>query len=1039
MVKEILSLESYHQIFELAQEGIITVDTDENITLVNSAFCKLLGYARSDLIGKSLLDLADEQSRFKILQGTTQRKRGVNSAYEVNLLSASKEWKTLLLQASPLLNARAEYEGAVATYTDITGRKVTEAVLKHIAGDLSGLTGTQFYEALVRSLARYLDADHVWLARLEPDQPERITTLVSLSDGSIVHNDTYSIANTPLQSVVCNASVVCHPSDLIEQFPDMGSLRLGECQAFVGCPLLNAAGYVIGVLSAMFREPIADPWLAENVVSLYQMRAAGELERQSSEIRLRESEDRYRSLLEDSHLAFAIWQSNRFIYVNPAFAELLGFDRPEQVIGKLVEEYVHPDDWVILTDLYQRLLHGEHLESRQEVRLVKRDGKVRWAELNSTIRSYHGSPSIQVTASDVHDRRLAEEALRSSEERYRRLVEDMAEGIVVIDRDGAFLFANPAAERIFGADPGGLIGRKLKEYLDDEQRERAAAQRSRRKPGEHSNYLLRLTRPDNSVREVVVRSSSQYNHAGVYTGAFAIVQDITEQAQAERELQASSQRYSDLVESSSDIIVQLDREWKFVFANHSAEELFGLPAMELLGGEASRFVHTEDLQSLEENARQWIASHRDNVNYECRIVSTDDTIRHVLWSIHFKYNERNEISGANCIGHDISRQLELQKQLLAQQKEESMTTLAGGIAHDFNNILMGVMGSASLLRESLSDSSSNSEVCDAIITSAKRMSELTSKLLAYARGGTFQPQPFYVNDAIRDSIAMLRGSIPAHVHVELDLAEDLWPVEADQGQLNQVMLNLCVNACESMGEKGGTLRIHSTNMSQVKNWNCPTHGEHQGGDYVVVEVHDSGIGMDEATLTRIFEPFFSTKFQGRGLGLAATMGIVRNHGGCITARSLPGAGTTFRLMLPRGLRVPQDVTTLIQQRSSGAETILIVDDEPVVLQTAQRMLERQGYRVLSASGGRDALLLLAREGPLIDMILLDMHMPNMSGADLLKRMPGGTQMVRILASSGYGSDFALEGLEDVSIHGFLQKPYTKDELLEAVRTVLDAD
>jgi CheY-like chemotaxis protein len=366
-----------------------------------------------------------------------------------------------------------------------------------------------------------------------------------------------------------------------------------------------------------------------------------------------------------------------------------------------------------------------------------------------------------------------------------------------------------------------------------------------------------------------------------------------------------------------------------------------------------------------------------------------------------------------------------------------MTQLAGGIAHDFNNILMGVLGSASMLRETIADTTSNAEVCDAIITSAKRMSDLTGKLLAYARGGLSQPQPFFVNDAVRDSLAMLRGSIPAHVNVELDLEPEQWPIEADAGQINQVFLNLCVNACEAMGEAGGLLLIRSRNVSFEHAWTCVAHGEHPAGNYVMAEVQDTGSGISPETLVRIFEPFFSTKFQGRGLGLAATMGIVRDHGGCISADSKVGEGTTFHVLFPRGHRLPKAEAPVATSHHGGGETVLVVDDEQVVLTTAKRMLERQGYHVLTAESGRDALLVLAREGPLVNLMLIDMHMPNMSGAEVLGRMPAGTQHISVLASSGYGADYALEGVDEGVVHGFLQKPYTKDELVNSVRKALD--
>jgi PAS domain S-box-containing protein len=1036
-LQRFLRQESYRRIVELAQEGIVTVDTEECITLANTAFAGLLGYTPQELTGRTVLEFADEDSARLMVEGTNQRKRGMSSEYEVKLRTRAGGWRKLVLKASPLLGAKGEYEGALALFTDITERNLTDTVLRGIAEDLAGRTGQRLYESIVRQLGAELNVHAVLIGRIELDPTPGVSTIAVWRNGEIAPNFRYNLKGTLSERLMREPEVCSFAAGAYEQFPTDELLSTGPIESCAGCTLLSANGSELGILLVLDFDPFHDPRLVEQIVALYRLRASAELERQIADDKLRDSEDRFRSLLEDSHLAFALWQDSHFIYVNPALASLLGYDRPEQVIGRRIDEYFHPEDWSALTERHRRRIIGEESDTRYEARLVRRDGRIRWVELNMDLRDYHGVPAVQATLSDIHDRRLAEAALRTSEERYRRLVEDMAEGIIVIDKDASFLFANPAAEQIFGVASGTLTGRRLRDFLDADQRARAGAQRARRKPGEQSQYLLRLTRPDGQHREVVVRSSSQYNAHGAYIGSFAIVQDITEQSQAQRELQAAAERYSDLVESTNDIIVQVDREGHLAFVNRAAEELLGLPALELLHRPALELVHPDDAQSIGESAVEWVTSRRSNVSVECRVGSDEASTCHVLWSIHMKYDDQGKFDGANCIGHDYSQQLQLQERLLHEQKEESMTTLAGGLAHDFNNILMGVLGSASLLRESLSDGTPNAEVCDAIVTSAKRMSDLTSKLLAYARGGLFQPQPFFMNDVVRDSLAMLRGSIPAQVRVEHDLVPEIWPVEADPGQLNQVLLNLCVNACEAMGDSGGTLKVSTSNLNRPRGWHCPAHGEHPAGDYVQIEVRDTGSGMDQATLSRIFEPFFSTKFQGRGLGLAATMGIIRHHNGCISVESRLGEGTVFRVLLPRGERMPAAASAAASSTSKGVETVLVVDDEPVVLQTAQRMLERQGYRVLAASNARDALLLLAREGPEIDLLIIDMHMPTMGGSDVLKRLPGGTAHMRVLASSGYGPDYALEGIDAGLVQGFLQKPYTKTELLGAVRQALD--
>jgi nitrogen-specific signal transduction histidine kinase/CheY-like chemotaxis protein len=382
------------------------------------------------------------------------------------------------------------------------------------------------------------------------------------------------------------------------------------------------------------------------------------------------------------------------------------------------------------------------------------------------------------------------------------------------------------------------------------------------------------------------------------------------------------------------------------------------------------------------------------------------------------------------------------EKLLEKQKLESLGVLAGGVAHDFNNLLTGILGNASLAVESLPLNSPAQRLLQDVVDAGERAAHLTKQLLAYAGKGRFVIQAIDLSDAVRDVSHLIQSSIPKSAQVHLDLAAKLPCIEADAAQIQQLVMNLVINAAEAVPEdrQGRVLvstRVQDVDENYIEQTLSP--GEIVPGQYVALEVHDTGVGMDQATLQKIFDPFFTTKFTGRGLGLAAAIGIVRGHKGALRVYSTPGQGSTFKILFPatRDGRKPAEVKPPIAARPGlqrGA--ILVIDDEEVVRRTAKATLERSGLDIVLAENGTEGVQLFQTLATKISAVLLDLTMPGMGGEETLLRIQAIRPDTKVVLSSGYNEVEVIRKFAGKGLVGFLQKPYTSAALIERIQAAL---
>ncbi|HEY6057167.1 MAG TPA: PAS domain S-box protein, partial [Candidatus Limnocylindrales bacterium] len=516
-----------------------------------------------------------------------------------------------------------------------------------------------------------------------------------------------------------------------------------------------------------------------------------------------------------------------------------------------------------------------------------------------------------------------------------------------------------------------------------------------------------------------------------------VVADISARKQIEEKLQAANETLGAIVESSPVATILFDRQHAVRLWNPAAERIFGWSADEMVGQPIDLITPEPEREEARAFRARILAGETVSGVELRRLHRTDGVIEVVLYGAPQR-DAHGRVVGVVELLADISAQRRLEEQLLQAQKMESIGRLAGGVAHDFNNILTAITGFSELLLMDLPQGSPARDSVEAIRQASERASGLTQQLLAFSRRQVLQPRVLDLNEAIRAIEPMLRRLIGEHISLAINLRRRIGHIQADPSQLEQVVLNLVVNARDAMPD-GGRLSIE-TGTADFDEGYAAEHFELNPGRYVMLAVSDTGVGMDRATRAHMFEPFFTTKErgQGTGLGLATIYGIVRQSGGHIWLYSEPGRGTTFKLYFPFVASGVVEEAAPSPPAVGGDETILLVEDEDTVRDIASVVLERGGYRVLAAIDGREAIAVEQSFRGQIDLLVTDVVMPGMSGPDLARRIKARRPGLRALFLSGYTEDM-IGGQEDLDVgDAFLGKPFTPDSLARKVRDVLAA-
>jgi two-component system, cell cycle sensor histidine kinase and response regulator CckA len=748
---------------------------------------------------------------------------------------------------------------------------------------------------------------------------------------------------------------------------------------------------------------------------------------------LRASEELYTKLLASlPDIVIRTDMEGRILFLSDSAVKIGGYTR-EDVVGRSVFGFLSLEDRKRARDNFYATFTAKL--GPQEFPFILKKGRRLLFEVNADVlRNADGSPSGMVlVCRDISERRQAAEALRQSEAKYRTIIEEIEDGYQEQDLKGNFTFFNESLRRIFGYTRAEMTGANYRRFMADKETSAdifRVYNRLYRTGIPVKKYECDIVRKDGSRRSIEFFASLMADAEGRPSGFKGIARDVTERQRAEEQYR--------VVANSSQTGVYILQDGLACFVNPHIGRYSGYADEELLGSRFTDFVHPEDRAMVKEKSLQMIKGTL-KTPYEYRIVVKNGEIKWLLETVtSISFRGKRSILGNSM---DITEQKKadgerrnLETQLLQSQKLESIGTLAGGIAHDFNNLMMGIQGYASLMLLDMPESHPHHARLKAIETQVKSGAELTRQLLGFARGGRYEVMTTDVNDLVRKTVA-LYSRTRKEIRIHETYAEGLSTVDVDRGQMDQVLLNILVNAWQAMPSGGDIfVETESAVLDEIASepYRVPP------GAYVRISLRDTGVGMDEKTKRRIFEPFFTTKEMGRGtgLGLASVYGIIRGHGGFVEVNSDMGRGTTFSLYLPASEKRTVEECSAAPLLLKGNETILVVDDEALITEVASEMLETIGYRVITAGSGREALEILRDKGNEVDLVILDMVMPDMGGRRTFELLRTMNPDIPVILATGYSIDGEAKEIMNRGARAFLQKPFKIDDLSQKIRDVM---
>ena len=757
------------------------------------------------------------------------------------------------------------------------------------------------------------------------------------------------------------------------------------------------------------------------------------------------------------HSSFGIVTVDRDGFVlscNESFVRIFGFEE-EDLLGSRIDELITCERCGKEARAFtERTLRGGTFQGTSERH--RKDGSSVDLEIFGVPVTVDGQViGCYGVYREVSDLRAAEEALKESEERFRVFAEDAPFGMSIMNSDRTFEYVNPKFTEILGYTLEDLPDKSTwfgKAYPDPAYREMVRGVWTKdsltdRKTGEVKPRIFTVRCKDGQDKTIHFRAVMLKDQRQLMT-----YEDITARARAEEALRQSEERYRTLYEeatrreelyrsllqSSPDAVVIYDLEGLVQYVSPAFSRLFGW-TLDELAGKRIPFVPESERDRTMEVIRALHDEGTPCSGFETlRFTKSGDPVQVSISASRYDDHEGNP-AGMLVMLRDISGRKELEAQLSQAHKMEAIGTLAGGIAHDFNNILQAISGYTQLLLMNKKEDHPDHAKLSAIDHSARRASELTERLLIFGRKVESRLRPVDLNHEVSQVVLLLERTIPKMIRIRTELADDLGIINGDPAQLEAAAMNMAVNARDAMPD-GGVLTFRTKN-AVLEEDDCRLHPGTDPGRYVLLEVIDTGHGMDPAVLDHIYEPFYTTKPTGKGtgLGLAMVYGIVRGHGGVITCSSRPGEGAAFRIYFPvlstgelPGLEAAAEKTI-----PGGRERILLVDDEESILEIASDALERHGYRTLTAGSGEEALEIYGAAKERIDLVILDLNMPGMGGSKCLLALKKIDPSVKVVVATGHTSKARADEALSLGASRFVPKPYPLKEMLETIREILE--
>jgi two-component system, cell cycle sensor histidine kinase and response regulator CckA len=998
----------YRTLIETTDTGFVILDRQGRVLDANAEYVRLSGHERlGDILGRSVVEWTAEKERENnALEVTKCFETGLVRNLEINYVDKDGKFTPVEINASVIDTKSGSI--VLTLCRDITRRKRAQAELLESEERLRlAMEGTQqgWFDVNVQTGTVKVSPEYPKLIGYEPE--EFNTSLQSWID-AIHPEDRDAVLKTYRE---------CLESGAMQTMEYRRRTKTGEWK------WIRSMGKVVGFDSD--NRPLRMSGTHADIS-----------DRKKAEEALRESEEKYRLVVENAGDAIFIAQDGMIKFPNHYLTIISGYSK-EEITGKPFEFFLHPADKDMVRERHRKRMQGENVPSKYSCRIINKSGDTVWIEISAVLITWEKRIAALTFLRDITERKLAEEMVSESEMRYRTLFENAHDMIQSVSTDGRFLYVNPAWLETMGYRWDELQGVTIFDVLAPIQRPHCINLFQQIIAGQAIDNLETVFLSKDGQSIAVEGNLNPQIVEGKVVSCYGIFRNITERKLAEVALTESEQKYRRLFEESKDVIFISTPGGEFADINPAGIELFGYASKEEIL--TIDMAHDLYLNFDARKAYQLVLDEQGYIkDHEVELMRKDGKHLTVLLTATTIRDETGKVIGYRGIIKDITEWKRLEQQFLQSQKMEAIGQLAGGIAHDFNNLLTAIIGYGHLLKNEMNKDDGMSAYVGEILGAAERAAVLTNDLLTFSRKQIVNPQPVNVNTIIKNMEGLLLRVMGEDIELATVLTDAELTIMADSTRIDQILMNLAANALDAM-PKGGSF-ILSTDRVEISSEFIRTYGYGTPGSYALLSVADSGMGMDEKTRERIFEPFFTTKKVGKGTGLGLSMvyGIVKQHDGYINVYSAPDRGTTFKIFLPLiqaavAGKKPADV----QEVTGGTETILIGEDDSHVRSLLKEVLSNAGYPIIEAVDGDDAIEIFNNNKERVQLLLLDVIMPKKNGKEVYTEIKKIKSDINVIFISGYSAGIIhKKGILEVGLD-FISKPVLPDELLLKVRKALD--
>jgi PAS domain S-box-containing protein len=1041
-------------------------DRDRRIAYISAGITELTGYPPEAHIGRRWYELPWIRLAPGAI-GAADAAYAARAAYRdrrMTVFHRDGRRRAIAVSGRPAFDAAGGFAGYRGIAVEVSEAVRAETILQQIGSSVGNRVGEAYLQTLVRAVAEALGASTTFVGRVVGPRRDRIHTIAAYADGSPIANYEYAVAGTPCERVVAGETCL-HPSGVAAQFPDDRALADDGVEAYCGLPLLDAEGRPIGLLVVQSRTRFNDPDLVYAAVQVFAERAALELERQAAEALLRQNRDLLIASQRLGKLGYIVTDiaHDRVTWSDTLF-ELRRVTPRDSFTHDESMELIHPDDRPHLIEARAAALAGRRT-FESDIRVLCGDGTVGWNHLTARPQfDEHGNHTgFLVLVQDITESRLAREALKRQEDDLKTIMDNAPLMIFMKDRDGRYRLCNRAYCEFLRSSATDLYGRTVADMVPPsvtaelQDHDRAVLERGEIVTSEfESRRLGHVGGPEH----VLFTKFPIRDDLGTITGIAGFGYDIGKRKRAEDAVRRSEERFRALIEHSNDMVTIVRPDGTFTYRSPSVQRQLGFGTEEIVGSSVFDRVHPDDGPAFREEFLRVAASPGSVATGRCRVRHKNGSWRHVAWSAR-NATDIPAVVGIIINSRDITDALELEAQLRQAQKMEAVGQLAGGIAHDFNNIVGAILGFAGFLTEDLPAGSPELGYAERIVGAGSKAKDLVQHILAFSRGNNVQRRPEDIAGLVRNAEGLLRAGLPSSTELELEVARDALIADVNSSQIDQVLLNLCVNANDALAGEPGKVSITVTRVTPGDRDYAVSPGGADGASrdapdrinrvatgtldgqksYARIAVSDSGVGMPPEVIGRIFDPFFTTKERGRGtgLGLSILHGVVVGYGGACRVESAPGRGTTFLVYIPLDA-APLSPAGAVPDRSNvrGHETVLVVDDEADIVDVLAIGLGRFGYRVTSIGDSAAALTAFERDPAAWDVVISDQVMPGMKGMALFKRLKAIKPDLRFILWTGFSDAASETQALAAGVDAFLIKPASPEEVAASIRRIVTA-